>query len=290
MANRTKAKNDERIALQKKLVDELLSLEQQLQDGIMELFNRRVDAQNRAAQERYDAEISRIDSEEQKYQDSLDNRTAAEQAQLDIQRGFDEQRKNASDKLAIEQDAIRQRQFNAEKANDAITVAIQTAVAVAKTIAELGGIGAITPAGIALIAAIVAQGAVSEALILSKQFIPAFAEGGLISGPGTGTSDSIVARVSNGESVINARSTKMFAPLLSAINQAGGGRAIPAFADGGMVNVSPTQVSQSMDNFERLEKAIYSISERPIETYLKQTVLTNSKDTANKIKKRTTFG
>lgn len=290
LKERTIRKNNERIALQRKLNQELLNLEQDLQDAIMELFERRMDAQNRAAQDRYDAEIARIDAEEQKYQDSLDNRSAAEQAQLDIERGFDEQRKNAADRLAIEQDAIRQRQFNAEKANDAITVAIQTAVAVAKTIAELGGIGAITPAGIALIAAIVAQGAVSEALILSKQYIPAFAEGGLVQGPGTGTSDSITAKVSNGEAIINAKSTKMFGPLLSAINQAGGGRAFPAFVDGGMIGVPPTQVSQSLDSFERLEKAIYSLQERPIETYVKQTVVTNAQDTARKIKRRTTFG
>ena len=50
-----------------------------------------------------------------------------------------------------------------------------------------------------------------------------FATGGLINGAGTGTSDSIPAMLSNGESVINARSTAMFAPLLSAINQLGGG-------------------------------------------------------------------
>lgn len=52
---------------------------------------------------------------------------------------------------------------------------------------------------------------------------PAFASGGLISGRGTGTSDSIDARVSNGESIINANSTAMFTPLLSSLNQAGGG-------------------------------------------------------------------
>ena len=50
-----------------------------------------------------------------------------------------------------------------------------------------------------------------------------FARGGRVSGAGTGTSDSIPAMLSNGESVINARSTAMFAPLLSAINQLGGG-------------------------------------------------------------------
>jgi hypothetical protein len=50
-----------------------------------------------------------------------------------------------------------------------------------------------------------------------------FATGGLVSGLGTSTSDSIMANLSNGESVINAKSTAMFGNLLSNINQAGGG-------------------------------------------------------------------
>jgi len=50
-----------------------------------------------------------------------------------------------------------------------------------------------------------------------------FASGGYVSGPGTGTSDSIPAMLSNGESVMNARTTSMFSPLLSSLNQAGGG-------------------------------------------------------------------
>ncbi len=56
-----------------------------------------------------------------------------------------------------------------------------------------------------------------------------YAQGGMVGGYGTGTSDSISARLSKGESVINARSTRMFKPLLSAINEAGGGR---SFASG----------------------------------------------------------
>lgn len=64
--------------------------------------------------------------------------------------------------------------------------------------------------------------------------------GSMVTGRGSGTSDSINARLSNGESVINARSTRMFAPLLSAINQIGGGRSLNGnysgnrFADGGI--------------------------------------------------------
>jgi hypothetical protein len=54
-----------------------------------------------------------------------------------------------------------------------------------------------------------------------------FATGGLVTGAGTGTSDSIPAMLSNGESVINAQSTSMFGGLLNQINQAGGGAPIP---------------------------------------------------------------
>jgi hypothetical protein len=50
-----------------------------------------------------------------------------------------------------------------------------------------------------------------------------FATGGMVTGMGTSTSDSIMTRLSNGESVINAKSTAMFGNLLSNINQAGGG-------------------------------------------------------------------
>lgn len=58
-----------------------------------------------------------------------------------------------------------------------------------------------------------------------------FASGGLVTGPGSGTSDSIPAQLSNGESVMTAKATSMFAPLLSAINQAGGGVGFNAAGD-----------------------------------------------------------
>ncbi len=59
-----------------------------------------------------------------------------------------------------------------------------------------------------------------------------FADGGQVRGPGTGRSDSIVARVSDGEFVVNAESTKRFLPLLHAVND----NKIPKFADGGLVS------------------------------------------------------
>src|SRR5690606_7144235 len=61
---------------------------------------------------------------------------------------------------------------------------------------------------------------------------PGGATGGLLRGPGTGTSDSIVARLSDGEFVVNAKSTSRYLPLLRAINS---GASVPGFASGGMV-------------------------------------------------------
>ncbi|HVW81297.1 MAG TPA: hypothetical protein VHB69_10215, partial [Mycobacteriales bacterium] len=60
--------------------------------------------------------------------------------------------------------------------------------------------------------------------------IRAKADGGYISGPGSGTSDSIPARLSNGEFVVNARSTSRNRALLDAINSGAQG-----FAPGGPV-------------------------------------------------------
>ena len=84
------------------------------------------------------------------------------------------------------------------------------------------------PLNFVLAATTLAAGLQNINKILSVQE-PQFAQGGLVGGYGTGTSDSVSARLSKGESVINARSTRMFKPLLSAINEAGGGR---SFASG----------------------------------------------------------
>lgn len=54
------------------------------------------------------------------------------------------------------------------------------------------------------------------------------ASGGFVSGPGSSTSDSIPARLSNGEFVVNAEAAKQWAPLLKAINDNKIGVAAPA--------------------------------------------------------------
>ena len=51
-------------------------------------------------------------------------------------------------------------------------------------------------------------------------------EGGLVTGPGTGTSDSIPAMLSNGEAVMTAQAVNDWGAMLSAMNVASGGNAI----------------------------------------------------------------
>jgi len=62
--------------------------------------------------------------------------------------------------------------------------------------------------------------------------IEGFASGGKISGPGTGTSDSIMARLSNGEYVIKAAAVRKYGShMLDSLN----GMRLPKYADGGLI-------------------------------------------------------
>lgn len=67
--------------------------------------------------------------------------------------------------------------------------------------------------------------------------VAAFADGGAVSGPGSGTSDSIPAKLSNGEFVVREKITKKITPFLSALNS-GQAEALQAagYATGGLVN------------------------------------------------------
>ncbi|MDR2256972.1 MAG: peptidoglycan DD-metalloendopeptidase family protein [Arthrobacter sp.] len=62
-----------------------------------------------------------------------------------------------------------------------------------------------------------------------------FYDGGKVTGPGTGRSDSIPARLSNGEFVVNATATRKWLPLLHKINGPRGAGYGQAYKDGGLV-------------------------------------------------------
>lgn len=99
-------------------------------------------------------------------------------------------------------------------------IAINTGKAIAKMVSAEAGKGIF---GLATMASGIATILTNIASAVSVVKSAKFATGGLVTGPGTGTSDSVPAQLSNGESVMTARATSMFAPILSSFNQMGGG-------------------------------------------------------------------
>lgn len=106
------------------------------------------------------------------------------------------------------------------------------------------------------------------------------ASGGIITGPGTSTSDSIPARLSNGEYVVNARATAGFLPLLNAINDAG---LQPRFAMGGLYK----DTNSGYNVAENITNAITSsFNDRPIKTYVVGKDMSNQQQMDRTIKSR----
>lgn len=146
---------------------------------------------------------------------------------------------------------------------------VQKAAAVTSTLASTwqAATAAVTPpptglgplAGIPLAVATTAFGLLNAGKILK------LSRGGLIDGPGTATSDSIHLMGSKGESMINARSTAMFLPQLSAINVAGGGvpltnKPIPKthYSRGGVI-----AVENRMRDTQMQSEILYQLRNQP---------------------------
>ena len=105
-------------------------------------------------------------------------------------------------------------------------IAINSGVAIAAGIKQAQSVP--YPANLAAIATTIATILTGITSAIKTVKSAKFAGGGLVQGAGTGTSDSINARLSNGESVMTANATTLFTPLLSALNQLGGGVPIVA--------------------------------------------------------------
>jgi TP901 family phage tail tape measure protein len=103
----------------------------------------------------------------------------------------------------------------ASVAAGALTAAAWAPAAAAVSLASFGANAAPAAAGISLTAALaIAVLAAGAGFLLAK----AFRTGGPVSGPGTGTSDSIPAWLSDGEFVVNANATSQNRQLLELIN------------------------------------------------------------------------
>lgn len=116
-------------------------------------------------------------------------------------------------------------------------IAIDTGKALSAGIASASAVP--FPGNLVAIATTVATVLANIATAISTVKSAKFAQGGKVNGPGTGTSDSIPAMLSNGEFVMTAQATRMFEPVLTAMNNIGRG--------------VPMQVSSSYKEVETAE-------------------------------------
>lgn len=190
-----------RIKLEQKKA-ELDSL-QQLEGESIDAFNlRKLQTENAYVDAKKDLAMKEVEIEQAKYQAASDI-TNALSTLADSASQHSKSLAMASKVLALAEIAI-----NTGKA-------IAAGIAQAQSVPFPGNIAAIATT----IATILSNIAIATKTVKSAKF----AEGGLVTGPGTGTSDSIPAQLSNGESVITARATTMFSPILSSLNMMGGG-------------------------------------------------------------------
>ena len=112
--------------------------------------------------------------------------------------------------------------------------------------------------GVASAAALIVL--VKAAFAGAKALVKGFSTGGYVQGAGTGTSDSIPARLSNGESVMTAKATSMFSPILSAFNQLGGG--VPIVVNNGGSNIGMDMLAAAVARgYQMAPQPVVSVEE-----------------------------
>lgn len=208
--------------------------------------------QEENAQAEYDALVERgqlsTQTEEEFRQEQIDakQRLADAGAKINAAIVQDEQAKaqamkSVTNGLCSLLDALGESNEAFAKMSKIITlaqIAIDTGRALSAGIASASAVP--FPANLAAIATTVATVLANIATAISTVKSAKFAEGGKVVGAGTGTSDSIPAMLSNGEYVMTARATRLFEPLLAAMNGIGGG--VPMQASRSYESVSDAEM------------------------------------------------
>ena len=240
-----------------------------------------LEVQQQAAQEKLDY-LQQFQQQEGESEDEYTQRLAdVGMTRLDVETQNTEARKNLADISAqinqgeIKNEEAKQKAFQSvgtsmismldtlgesnsafAKMSKIITlaqIAIDTGKALSAGIASASSLP--YPANLAAIATTVATVLANVATAISTVKSTKFAEGGKVIGPGTGTSDSINAQLSNGEYVMTAKATRMFEPMLAAMNAIGSGVPIASSR-----NFSVVQNTQDMtDSFTEAAQEIKPI-------------------------------
>jgi hypothetical protein len=169
--------------------------------------------------------------------------------------------------------ALDRKNFRTEKALSIAGATIDGARAVLGAFAGTQG-GIIVRSLAAALAGVFA--ATQIALIARQEFKAA--TGGIVPGMGSGQIDSVPATLAPGEAVINSSSTQAFLPLLSAINEVGGGKSfvpdLPAVNEG--QRFAPIFADNARDR-------------EPIRAYVVESDISTAQKRVNRIERSTKF-
>ena len=182
-----------------------------------------------------------LDERVGKLEANAEREQALAQFQLDnnliSQEEHDKKVRESNNKLQKEKAKVARKQAIADKATALFEAGINTASSILAS-SKMG-----FPAAIPFIAMAAALGAIQTLAIASKP-IPQAETGGLIKGASHANGGALI-EAEGGEAIINKRSTSMFGPLLSAINEAGGGVPFTAPLSDGGFSLRTTQAQNS---------------------------------------------
>lgn len=173
-----------------------------LMDGFTSILNANLNAQLQSIQEHYDKEALALAD---KYARGLLTEAEHNKETLKL-----EQQK-AKDEAKIEREkAIR------ERVAALFSIAISTATGIMQAVAAFPLTG-----GLPWSAVVAALGAVEIAAVLAQP-LPKAARGGLVTGPSHARGGAVI-EAEGGEAIMTKRAVSMFGPILSALNELGGG-------------------------------------------------------------------
>lgn len=252
--------------------------EQYLQENGIEMVSdlemRKLQIQQEMAEQRLQFIRDQGQLETETREQYLQRLRQAEQAQSDAQIAIDranlknkqayvKSMKSLGDSLIDLLATIGEHDKNAARLSKILAlfkIAVNTGVAISEGIKAATALGwpAMIPAIVTTTATVLTNMATAVSSVNSAK--ENFAEGGKVIGPGTGTSDSIPANLSNGEFVMTAKATKIFEPLLTVMNSIGAG--VPISMNGAYERVeSAESLTDSFAEAAREIKPIVSVVE-----------------------------
>jgi hypothetical protein len=250
---------DQTIETYMQIADYIASTFQQLSDIISEFQKRAMEDQTQQLEDAVALDRERIES----------NYAAG----LISKEQYDNEVEQLEQKKKAKELQLARKAFEQKKTLDIISATIDGARAVLSAFAQTPGelIIKSIAAGVAA-----AFSAVQIGIIASQKFRAA--KGGIVPGEGSGQIDSVDAKLAPGEAVINEMSTRQFLPLLSAINEANGGRSF-------MPDLPPTNSGQRFAPVFTETPA----QEQIVRAYVVESDITDAQRRINRIEKSTTF-